>query len=156
MVFSDFRRYVRPFVLDPATQTPNSYKIYYDIFSYLATQAGFSFVVAPFYLLTLPASLLVWGRVYFYAVVGTTTTTAFFYSPAKNYLVKTLKARTGAELKRTHSQESLTGKEPLMGIPPDIGELDEAVREVRMEIEERKKRGVHRSETMPNTPAKPM
>lgn len=143
-------------MLDSTTQSPTSYKIYYDIFSYLVTQAGFAFVVAPFYLLTLPSSFLVWSRVYFYAVVGTAITTAFFYSPAKGYLIKNLKVRKGDKLERTHSQESLAGKEPLMGIPPDIGELDEAVREVRMEMEARQRKGIRRADTMPDSPLKPM
>jgi lysophospholipid acyltransferase len=88
-------------------------------------------------LLTLPASLLVWSRVYFYAIIGTALSTAFFASPAKAYLIKKLNERSGekAKLQRTQSQESLAGKEPVLGLPPDPQQdLEEVVREVRAEM----------------------
>ncbi|KAA8572641.1 hypothetical protein EYC84_003240 [Monilinia fructicola] len=71
-----------PFFVDPKTTQPTPHKLYYDLFSWLATQLAFSFTVAPFILLTLPASFLVWSRVYFYAIIGTALSTAFFASPA--------------------------------------------------------------------------
>lgn len=37
-----------------------------------------------------------------------------------------------------------------MGIPPDLAELDEAVREVRADIEARQRKGIRRAETMPD------
>jgi lysophospholipid acyltransferase len=139
----DFRRYFRPFFLDPRTSQPNSSKVYYDVFSYLVTQLSFSFITAPFVLLTLPASFLVWSRVYFYAVIGTALSTAFFASPAKAFLAKKVNERAGVagpRLKRTHSAESLAQKEPVLGLPPDPqAELEELVGEVRKEIEVRRR-----------------
>jgi lysophospholipid acyltransferase len=139
----DFRRYFRPFFLDPRTSQPNLSKVYYDIFSYLVTQLSFSFITAPFVLLTLPASFLVWSRVYFYAVIGTALSTAFFASPAKAFLAKKVNERAGVagpRLKRTHSAESLAQKEPVLGLPPDPqAELEELVGEVRKEIEVRRR-----------------
>jgi len=146
----DCRRYLRPFFLDPKTSKPTSYKIYYDILSYLITQITFSFTVAPFVLLTLPASFLVWARVYFYGAISTLLATAFFASPAKGYLVKTLSKRAGTPtLNRTISQDSLSSKEPVLGLPAEPQkDLNEFVDEVRKEIEARqrkeKKEGVEK------------
>ncbi|PSS16791.1 hypothetical protein M430DRAFT_51133 [Amorphotheca resinae ATCC 22711] len=140
-VAKNFRRYFRPFFLDPKTSQPTATKVYYDIFSWLVTQLAFSFITAPFVLLTLPASLLVWSRVYFYAIIGTALSTAFFASPAKAYLIKKLNERSGekGKLQRTQSQESLAGKEPVLGLPPDPQQdLEEVVREVRAEMAARK------------------
>jgi lysophospholipid acyltransferase len=94
-------------------------------------------------LLTLPASFLVWARVYFYGAISTLLATAFFASPAKNYLVKTLNNRAGTTtLKRTTSQESLSSKEPVLGLPAEPQQdLDELVGEVRKEIEARQRKG---------------
>ena len=141
----DCRRYFRPFFLDAKTSKPIPSKIYYDVFSYLTTQLAFSFTTAPFLLLTLPSSILVWARVYFYAVIGTALSTAFFASPAKAYLIKALDNRAGTSggLKRIHSQEPLAGKEPVLGLPPDPqAEFEEAVQELNIEIEARQRRGI--------------
>jgi lysophospholipid acyltransferase len=151
-VARNFRRYFRPFFINPTTSKPISSKIYYDIFSYLVTQLAFSFTIVPFILLTLPASFFVWSCVYFYAVIGTALSTAFFASPAKAYLAKTLNERSGAGagLKKTYSRESLVGEEPVMGLPPDPqADLEEAVKEVRAEIEARQRKGTRRAETVP-------
>ncbi|KIM95007.1 hypothetical protein OIDMADRAFT_134806 [Oidiodendron maius Zn] len=138
-VAKNLRRYIRPFFLDPKTSQPTSYKIYYDIASYLTTQLTFSFVVCPFVTLTLSASLLVWSRVYFYAIIGTGLATAFFASPAKAYLVKQLNNRSGAsgaKLARTKSQESIAAKEPVLGLPPNPEkDFQEIVQEVKAEFE---------------------
>ena len=83
----DFRRHVRPFFLTPDGQRPTAYKPYYDIMSYLVTQTAFCFTTAPFVLLTLPSSLLVWARVYFYSIIGVAASMAFFASPAKPWLI---------------------------------------------------------------------
>ena len=136
-MFPDFRRHIRPFFMTADGQRPTPYKIYYDILSYLATQIAFCFTTAPFVLLSLPASLRVWARVYFYAVIGVAVSMAFFASPAKPWLTKRLKQR---------NQNSLQPKEkaehPLMGLPSDpAGDIDEAVREIREEVEARRRRG---------------
>ena len=111
------------------------YKPYYDVLSYLITQAAFSFTTAPFVLLTLPDSLLVWSRVYFYVVFGVAASTAFFASPAKGWLIKKLETRNKPALQPKEKTEH-----PLMGLPNDPGkDIDEAVREIREEVEARRR-----------------
>ena len=147
----DFRRYFRPFFLDPKTQAPLPSKRYYDFFSWLVTQLAFSFTVTPFLTLTLSASLLAWQRVYFYAIVGTAASMVFFASPAKPFLRKRLEARaakagvdvTGAKrpdgLHRTISTDSLGGREPVLGLSADPErELDEVISEIRAEMQAKK------------------
>lgn len=90
---------------------------------------------------------------YFYAVIGTALSTAFFASPVKAHLMKVLNERsgdTGANLRRTLSQESLANREPVLGLPPDPQQdLEEVVKEVRAEMEARQRKGIRRSETAP-------
>lgn len=137
ILIPDFRRHIRPFFLTPDGQRPTPYKIYYDILSYLATQTAFCFTTAPFVLLTLSNSLRVWARVYFYAVIGVAASMAFFASPAKSWLIKRLEERNQPALKRAESFEH-----PLMGLPSDpAGDIDEAVKEIREEVEARRSRG---------------
>ena len=62
---------------------------------------------------------------------------AFFASPAKPWLIQKLKQR---------NQNALLPKEkaehPLMGLPSDpAGDIDEAVREIKEEVEARRGRG---------------
>ncbi|KAI4181048.1 MAG: hypothetical protein L6R41_006849 [Letrouitia leprolyta] len=152
-VAKNFRRYVRPFFLTPDGQKPSRYKIYYDILSYLTTQTAFCFTTAPFVLLTLPASVLVWSRVYFYTVIGTAASMAFFASPAKPWLIKRLDARNKAakRLQQEQQQQRPTIpldhqvlENPLMGpgLPSDPAkELDEVTMEIREEVESRRKKG---------------
>ena len=65
---------------------------------------------------------------------------AFFESPAKAWLVKELKTRNHPTLQRTTSQETIG--QPLLGLPSDpMRDVDEAVREVREEVEARRRRG---------------
>ncbi|KAL8941895.1 MAG: hypothetical protein Q9211_001629 [Gyalolechia sp. 1 TL-2023] len=158
-VAKNFRRHVRPFFLTPDGQRPTQYKIYYDILSYLVTQSAFCFATAPFVLLTLPSSLLVWSRVYFYTVLGTAASMAFFASPAKPWLIKRLDARNkvakqwqkeGQQQQQQQQRQALPpgqqkADNPPMGpgLPSDPGkELDDAVKEIREEVEARRKKGV--------------
>lgn len=138
----DLRRYIRPFFLDPKTTQPTSYKVYYDIASYLTTQLAFTFATAPFVLLTLSDSFLVWSRVYFFAIIGTGLVTAFFASPAKAFLIKKANQRAGTtrtKLQRTTSSESVTGREPVLGLPPNPEkDFEEIIQEVRAEFEGKK------------------
>ncbi|KAL8848683.1 MAG: hypothetical protein Q9221_006293 [Calogaya cf. arnoldii] len=163
-VAKNFRRHVRPFFLTPDGQRPTEYKIYYDVLSYVVTQAAFSFTTAPFVLLSLPSSLLVWSRVYLYTILGTAASMAFFASPAKPWLIKQLNARSRTakpdqqrqqaqqqqpQQRQPLSRES-TIEEPIMGggLPSDPGkELDDVVQEIKEEVEVRRRRGV--SVTMP-------
>lgn len=119
--------------MTPDGQRPTSYKIYYDILSYLLTQTAFCFTTAPFVLLGLRPSLLVWSRVYFYAVFGAAASVALFASPAKKWLVKKLAARSRV-LAQQRSLPKDVDEHPLMGLPSDLGEeLDDAVREFKDE-----------------------
>ncbi|KAM7204026.1 MBOAT, membrane-bound O-acyltransferase family domain containing protein [Naviculisporaceae sp. PSN 640] len=167
-IAKNFRRNLRPFFLDPKTQTPLPNKKYYDIFSMVITQLTFSFVAAPFLILSFSGSLLAWSRVYFYAVIGTAASMAFFASPAKKKLRKMLEARlakAGAvvtvsggggaadkdkdkdnkkggapkvvEIRRSGSTDSLQTM-PVLGVSQDLeAELDEAIGEIRSEMEAR-------------------
>ncbi|RYP16264.1 hypothetical protein DL765_005232 [Monosporascus sp. GIB2] len=140
-VAKKLRRNIRPFFLDPVSQQPLPTKKYYDFISWLTTQATFSFVVAPFILLRLDKSLAVWASVYFYAVIGTGASMAFFASPAKVYLRKQLEKRTtaaGVRLARSASTDSLgDGKrsEPVLGIGDPVKDIDEAIQEIKEELE---------------------
>lgn len=71
---------------------------------------------------------------------------AFFASPAKSWLINRLKERNDPVLQRTASQESLN--HPMMGLPNDPGqEFDDIVREVREEVEARRRRGSRKSDS---------
>ncbi|KAI9762312.1 MAG: hypothetical protein M4579_000460 [Chaenotheca gracillima] len=155
-VAKNFRRHVRPFFIDPKTSSPTSYKPVYDVLSYLITQAAFSFAVAPFVLLTFPASSLVWARVYFYAIIGVAVSMGFFASPAKPWLVKQLDARnralagtagaSGADAARAQKEKAGTresmAKETVLGLPSDPGkDFDEVMMEVKREVDMRRRRG---------------
>ncbi|KAL8756848.1 MAG: hypothetical protein Q9199_002658 [Rusavskia elegans] len=163
-VAKNFRRHVRPFFLTPDGQGPTKYKIYYDVLSYLVTQAAFCFTTAPFVLLSLPSSLLVWSRVYFYTVLGTAASMVFFASPAKQWLIKQLNTRRSRTAKMDQHQEQQaqqqqqqqqqprqplsresTIEEPIMGggLPSDPGkEFDDVVQEIMEEVEARRQRGL--------------
>ncbi|KAI0554943.1 MBOAT family protein [Xylaria curta] len=136
-----YRRNLRPFFLDPLSQKPLSNKKYYDFASWLATQTTFSFVAAPFIILGFKESLQVWSRVNFYAVITTFATLAFFASPAKGYLRKTLEKKSreaGGRLSRTTSSENL--KEPVLGLSADPGkDINEAIQEIQVEVEKARK-----------------
>ncbi|KAI0901829.1 MBOAT-domain-containing protein [Annulohypoxylon nitens] len=137
----NYRRTIRPFFLDPVTQKPLPSKKYYDFASWLATQTTFSFVVAPFVILRFDQSILAWSRVYFYAVLSTGASMAFFASPAKKQLRAMLEKRTkdvGAKYVRSASTDSVTGRgrEPVLGVSEDPGrDIDEAIQEIRVEVE---------------------
>ncbi|PTB66592.1 MBOAT-domain-containing protein [Trichoderma citrinoviride] len=140
----NFRRHVRPFFLDPITGNPTPKKKYYDFATYLVTQLTFSFTTLPFLILAFGESFRAWSHVYFYAFIWTTASLAFFASPGKTLLKKKLESRQGrasARLKRTASSESLSGKEPILGISKDPeGDIAEAVNEFRAEIASMQKR----------------
>ncbi|KAL8971650.1 MAG: hypothetical protein Q9183_000953 [Haloplaca sp. 2 TL-2023] len=152
-VAKNFRRHIRPFFLTPDGQRPTKYKVYYDTLSYIVTQIAFCFTTAPFVLLTFRDSLLVWSRVYLYAVLGTAASMAFFASPAKPWLMKRLNARKKSAMaqeqqkqefqKQAFDPQDSKSEQPLMGLPSDPGqELDNAVKEIREEVEAMRKRGL--------------
>ena len=126
--------------MSPDGQRPGKYKAYYDVLSYIATQMAFCFTTAPFVLLRLPDSMLVWARVYFYVVIGVAACLAFFTSPGKAWLNQRAKARSK---EKTRAENMKRGqKEPLLGLPEDPGrDVDEAVNEIKQEVELRQRKG---------------
>ena len=137
---ADYRRYLRPFFLDPVTGLGTGTKIYYDLFSVVVTQLTFAFIVAPFLVLSLSGSLQVWGQLYFYPVIATLLSIAFFSSPGKQLLRKKLEqrqGRQGGKLARSTSQESLTPKEPVYGVSADPQrDLSEMMDEIKSDAKE--------------------
>ncbi len=64
----------------------------------------------------------------------------FFASPAKQYLIKQINKRNHPRVQRTASQETLG--QPTLGLPSDPGrDIDEALKEIRIEVETRRRRG---------------
>ncbi|KAK5997394.1 putative Xaa-Pro aminopeptidase P [Cladobotryum mycophilum] len=135
----NFRRHVRPFFLDPISGNSLPKKKYYDFASYLVTQVVFSFATLPFLVLAFDDSIRTWSRVYFYGFVGTVVSIAFFATPGKVILKKQLEKRQGkasVKLSRSLSTDSLTGKEPILGISKDPEQdINEAVGELKAELE---------------------
>ncbi|PWY71542.1 MBOAT family protein [Aspergillus sclerotioniger CBS 115572] len=136
----NFRRYVRPFFLTPDGSKPTPYKRYYDIMSWFTTQVTMSFTVMPFIFLSFSTSIGVWRSVYFYGIVGNILSLAFFASPAKGILIQKLKSRNRPHVTRSTSSDAL--QQPTLGLPSDaVQAFDEAVQEIRGEIESRRRRG---------------
>ncbi|KAJ5719608.1 hypothetical protein N7493_007186 [Penicillium malachiteum] len=139
-VAKNFRRYVRPFFMTPDGSKPTPYKRYYNIASWAATQLTLGFTVMPFILLSFSESMAVWSRVYFYGIVGTIGSLLVFASPVKGYLIANLKRRNRPHVMRTVSQETV--RPPTLGLPNDPErDFDEAVQEIKSEIESRRRRG---------------
>lgn len=135
---------MRPFFLDPVTQKGTAKKRYYDVASYLATQLVFSFTTAPFLILGFGDCVKAWARVYFYGVLSVVASMALFASPPARAVLRSKleehNARAGVKLKKSASTDSLTGREPVMGLSADLErDLDEAVQELRTEIEARQR-----------------
>jgi lysophospholipid acyltransferase len=125
------------------TGSPTANKRVYDFLSYLTTQVAFAFATAPFLILTFSGSIQVWARVYFYCIVGTAVSMAFFASPAKLQLKKRLEerqARAGVKLTRTASQDSIASRAPVLGLSADPQrDLDEAIQEIQADLAAKKK-----------------
>ena len=139
-VAKNFRRYVRPFFMDLDGKTSIPEKKYYDLFSFLATQIAFSFTVAPFIILGFSDSIILWSRLYLYCIGGVAATRGFFASPAKQYLIEQINKRNHPRVHRTASQETVG--QPTLGLPSDPGrDIDEALQEIRLEVENRRRRG---------------
>ena len=117
-------------------------KRYYDILSWLATQLTLSYAVMPFVLLRFNESMTVWGRVYYYGIINCAVSLVAFasFSPLKGHLVSRLKRRNKPHVGRTASTESV--RPPVLGLPNDPErDFDEAVAEIKAEIENRGRRG---------------
>lgn len=129
------------------------------------TQIIFAYTVAPFILLGFSDTMKVWARVYFYTLIGVAASFAVFSKslPVRQQLVQLQAARapkaapvddTAIEketrdaikrqtLARANSYDSTSSsKMPLHGIADDPeAEIDDIVREIKAEIEQRKRRG---------------
>lgn len=152
--------------MTPDGKQPLPSKRYYDIFTMLLTQFVFGFTTAPFIILGFKDTMTVWSRVYFFVLVGTAGSFALFSRalPFRKELVKMQSSRQAAstekdlekiakeeielDLKRrestmsTASDSSSVRRAPTLGIADDPElELDEVVREVKAEIDARRRRG---------------
>jgi lysophospholipid acyltransferase len=159
---------IRPLFLTPDGKNPLPTKKVYDIATTIVTQVIFAYTVAPFILLGFSDTFKVWSRVYFYTLISVAASFAVFSRnlPFRKQLVKMQAARAPPasithvdesaiekaareeikreKLARTNSQDSVASsrKMPLHGIADDPeAEIDEIVREVKAEIEERRRRG---------------
>ncbi|KAF4120263.1 lysophospholipid acyltransferase [Geosmithia morbida] len=135
----NFRRYVRPFFLDPLSGSPSPKKRFYDFITFLGTQLAFAFAVAPFLILSFSGSIKAWSAVHFYGIICTVAALIFFASPGKKILREQLDKRQGkasARLVRTISTDSLTGDQPMLGIPKDPeGSINEAFEQIKNDVE---------------------
>lgn len=67
---------------------------------------------------------------------------AFFASPAKPWLIQRLRQRNQHAVMNRASSYEQQQQHPLMGLPSDpAGDIDEVVKEIREEVEMRKRRG---------------
>jgi len=140
-VAKNSRRLLRPFFMTPDGSKPTKYKPYYDVLTWVVTQLAYSFTTAPFILLTVHDSMLVWGRNYFYCIIGVVLLNLFLLTPGKTWLQRKVKARsTRPQLQRNESQESLQGA--TLGVPVDPGkEFDEMVDDIIEEVNRRRTEG---------------
>jgi lysophospholipid acyltransferase len=138
---------LRPFFVETDGKTPTPHKRYYDIFTWFITQTAFAFAVSCFIILDFKACIIVWARVYFYALFGLAVCYGFLQSPGRAWLQKQVKQRTAeAEaakpgIERAKSAERL----PMLGLgmPDDPeAEVDAIVKEVKAEIERRRAQGM--------------
>jgi lysophospholipid acyltransferase len=140
-IAKQFRRHVRPLFLNADGKTPGPYKRAYDIFGILATQLAFSYIVAPFIMLSFASSIKVWARVWFYGHVGILIAMAFFNSPGKKWLVKMQRDRVGERMRKSASMDGLIRTETTgpLGLPenPQM-DLEEIRTEVMRAVEKRR------------------
>ncbi|OCK80814.1 MBOAT family protein [Lepidopterella palustris CBS 459.81] len=139
------RRLLRPFFLTPDGASPTPNKRYYDIACFFLTQLSFSFTVAPFIYLSFSDSMKVWGRVYFYCLVGVAISLGCIFSPLKRKLQDQLKKRNRGKIEEVVKEEQekeRVQQEPTLGLPDDPeAEVEEIVAEIKRDIEEMRKRG---------------
>ncbi|KAL5604665.1 hypothetical protein BROUX41_001984 [Berkeleyomyces rouxiae] len=144
----NFRRYVRPFFLDPHTNKPTPNKKLYDLLCPIATQLIFSFVVMPFLVLSFRDSWEIWRRLNYFAIVGVMLTVAFFASPARGILRKQLETRQAKgrffgprpNLSRNASTDSVSSTHPILGVTDNLEkDVAEMVEEIKAEMEAKHK-----------------
>jgi len=122
-------------------KTPLPRKIYYDLFSFLVTQLAFTFTVAPFILLDIRDSLLVWHRVYYYCIIAIAVSSLLMLTPVKPWLQKQVRDYTTTK-QEIHAKPSHDNLDTYLGLPNDPGqEWDEMMDEVSAEIDRRRAEG---------------
>jgi lysophospholipid acyltransferase len=78
--------------------------------------------------------------VYFYCIIGVALSLSFFASPAKPWLIKQINKRNHPVVHKAAGEEVYD--EPALGLPNDPGrDIDEALDEIRDEVESRRRRG---------------
>lgn len=105
--------------------------------------------------------MAVWQSVYYYGILTTLSALVFFSSPAKKIFIKKLQARAGgtAGAKKPVTFSAPSGpttpgvdghdRDQTLGLPDDPAkDLDEAVQEIKGEIDARNRRGS--TATMPS------
>lgn len=135
---------MRPLFLSAEDQkTSGPYKKLYDIFSMLVTQLAFSYIAAPFIVLTFSGSVTVWARTYFFVHIAIIISLAFFYSSGKKWLVKTQQRRLGRAAEEAEEEEEVLQRTGgALGLPEDPeGDLLEMRREVERAVENRRRNG---------------
>ncbi|KAI1980989.1 Lysophospholipid acyltransferase [Ophidiomyces ophidiicola] len=142
----NLRRHLRPFFMTPDGSKPTPQKRYYDILGWVTTQLTLSFVVAPFILLTFGDCIAAWAHVYYYGIFGIAVSLVFFASPAKAILVQKIKLRNKGFTPPPRDEKAASDKVlspgPTLGLPDDPErDFDEAMREIKAEIEARKRNG---------------
>ncbi|EPS41199.1 hypothetical protein H072_4885 [Dactylellina haptotyla CBS 200.50] len=152
------RRYVRPFFLSSDGTLPTKYKIYYDVFGAVVTQAALAYMSAPFIVLGFNDSIRLWSRVWFYAHVGIIVMYIFFKSPAVGILKSELKKRSVDTVQPTKEQvlQHLRKEAPAFGIPDEdlvVADVNEAIEEIK-ELKERKAAGEDPLQAFKNMRAK--
>lgn len=104
------------------------------MFSIIATQLAFSYVAAPFVILSLSGSLKVWARVFFFGHVGIIASMAFFGSPAKKWLQTQQQKRVGraqVSSDAIHKEGDFDGGAGPLGLPEDpVADLEEVRQEL--------------------------
>ena len=143
----EIRRKIRPFFLD-STGGPKPTKVYYDVLSWFVTQFMFAFTTTPFLLLSLPQSLLVWGRMYYFGLVASLVTLGFFASPAAGFLRSRLSdgqqrrdSQSSGGLKHSDSHDILSAREPMLGLSVDPEkDVSEAMAELKEQLVRQRQR----------------
>lgn len=150
-----YRRNFRPIFLEKDGKTPTPHKWVYDVVSYFATQLAFGFIVQPFVILDLTASLRCWATVYYYLPIVIFVTLFIFKGPVSKPVVAFLR-RYHASYTPEKPSSKLTSSEavhvenavssilekeydvPTLGVPPiDVleattkEEIDENVMEIK-------------------------
>lgn len=106
----------------------------------------------PFIFLSFADSMAVWQSVYYYGILTTLSSLAFFSSPAKKIFIKKLQARAGNTAGAKKAVSAPAGpttpaadgheRDQTLSLPDDPGkDLGEAVQEIKEEIDARNRRG---------------